>query len=218
MKYLKTTSWFTLVEIVLATTILAVMATIIMSIYIQTTNLSSRLKATRYLSETSREITERIAEDVKERGMTWLVLPVSHPYWNGSSGYTSNGSEILGIGDGTTFYLYGKKSLGGIDPCDLVSQKDPSTHCGLYKVRGTDYLWALNLVDSFIPEESKKRVKIEDLKFYISWDGNSTEKKLTLVFTLALMPRIGVPDSNITESKLRIQTTISERFFRSSAP
>ena len=70
MKYLKQTSGFTLVEMVLSTTILAVMATIVMSIYIQTTNLSSRLKATRYLSETARDITERIAEDVRERGMT----------------------------------------------------------------------------------------------------------------------------------------------------
>lgn len=30
------------------------------------------------------------------------------------------------------------------------------------------YKEAYNLVDSFIPDEAKKRVKIKDLKFYIS--------------------------------------------------
>lgn len=51
-------------------TIFAIMSTAIMSIYIQTTALSYRLKATRYLSETAREITERITEDIRENGMT----------------------------------------------------------------------------------------------------------------------------------------------------
>ena len=64
------TSGFTLVEMILATTIFAVMSIAVISIYIQTTNLSNRLKATRYLSETSREITERIAEDVKGKGIS----------------------------------------------------------------------------------------------------------------------------------------------------
>jgi prepilin-type N-terminal cleavage/methylation domain-containing protein len=67
MKFLNNTSGFTLVEMVLATTIFAVMSIAVISIYLQTTALSSRLKATRYLSETAREITERIDEDVKER-------------------------------------------------------------------------------------------------------------------------------------------------------
>jgi prepilin-type N-terminal cleavage/methylation domain-containing protein len=70
MKYLGKTSGFTLVEMILATTIFAVMSIAVMSIYIQTTSLSNRLKATRHLSETSREITERISEDVKGKGIS----------------------------------------------------------------------------------------------------------------------------------------------------
>ena len=98
--------------------------------------------------------------------------------------------------------------------CTDIDKKDPKIHCGLYKVTGTDYASAFNLVDSFVPEEEKKRVKIEDLKFYISGDGLSTEKKVTLVFTLALMPRVGLPPALISDTRLHVQTTISERFFR----
>ena len=209
---------FTLVEMVLATTIFAIMSTMVISIYMQTTSLSARLKATRYLSETAREITERIAEDVKERGLSGSVTipPSTNIYWNGGSDYTQSGTEILGIWDGSKFYLYGIKDSSGINPCIDPAKSNPKIHCGLYIVNGTNYAWAYNLVDSFVPEEGKKRVKIRDLKFYVSWDGNSTERKVTLVFVLALMPRIGVPNMNVSDSTLRVQTTISERFFKQS--
>lgn len=125
---------------------------------------------------------------------------------------------MLSVGDGTTKYIFGKKEiLAGsavINHCDTVDKITPKTHCGLYLVHGTDYANAFNLADGFIPEESKKRVKIEDLKFYVSGDGKNTEKKVTLVFTLALMPRIGVPANLIGDTRLHIQTTVSERFFK----
>ena len=55
-------------------TIFAVMSVAIMSIYIQTTNLSQKMRMSRYLSETAREITERIADDVRENGMTGMTV------------------------------------------------------------------------------------------------------------------------------------------------
>lgn len=207
---IRNTSWFTLVEMVLATTIFAIMSIMVISIYIQTTNLSNRLKSTRYLAESAREITERIAEDVKEKGLSGSTTLLWSPYWDGTSGYSESGSELLGIGDGSKIYLYGSKDSGGINPCN----PNPLKHCWLYIVNNGDFLWAFNIVDSFIPEEEKKRVKIEELRFYISGDGNTSEKKVTIVFTLSLMPRIGVPSFTVSDSKLKIQTTISERFFK----
>ena len=99
-------------------------------------------------------------------------------------------------------------------PIRAERQMSYSSIFGVTDTLNPDFSQAFNLVDSFIPEESKKRVKIEDMKFYISGDGNTTEKKVTIVFTLALMPRIGVPLIGLSESKLRVQTTISERFFK----
>lgn len=222
MRIQHSTSGFTLVEMVLACTIFAIMSLAVISVYIQTTSLTSKLKATRYLSETSREITEKIAEDIRTKGLSWTIIATSsHPYWNGTSNYTTNGTEILGIGNGTRFYLYGKKDDTppyAISPCTGSIKTDRSIHCGLYLIKDsaspTAYSDAENLIDSFIPEEKKKRVKVEDMKFYISWDGITTERKATLVFSLALMPRIGVPNMTASESKIRIQTTISERFFK----
>jgi hypothetical protein len=160
---------------VLATTIFAIMSLIVMSIYIQTTTLTSKLKATRYLSETAREITERIAEDVKEGGLSGSVsVPMTtNIYWDSTDGYKIDGKEILGIGDGDTVYLYGKRSGAFIDECRPLDKSDLKTHCGLYLVKAFNtsspgYADAWNLVDSFVPEESKKRVKIEDMKFYVS--------------------------------------------------
>ncbi|GAB0174534.1 MAG: hypothetical protein HHAS10_04130 [Candidatus Altimarinota bacterium] len=219
MKLSKNTSGFTLVELVLSMTIFAVMMTTIISIYIQTTALSYRLKAARYLSETAREITEKISEDVKEYGMTGSTLVSAYSPW--STLNYSDGNEILGIGDGNKKYIYGIKELVGpnwtINPCNDPRKSDPREHCGLYEVIGSSaqsYQDAYNLVDSFIPEESKKRVKVKDLRFYISGDGIRTEKKVTLVLTLALMPRIGVPKLSVDNSTLSLQTTITARTFQ----
>jgi prepilin-type N-terminal cleavage/methylation domain-containing protein len=60
---------FTLIELMISMSIFAVMSVIIMSVYIQTTNTARKLNATRELSETAREITERIAQDVRDKGI-----------------------------------------------------------------------------------------------------------------------------------------------------
>ena len=93
------------------------------------------------------------------------------------------------------------------------ARSDSRIHCGLYRVIGTDYAGSMNLVDSFIPDELKKRVKLTNMRFYISGDGIKTEKKVTLVFSLRLMSRPGVPPSLVSETEQHIQTTISERYF-----
>ncbi len=214
-KFFSRSSGFTLIEMVITTTIFAVMSIAVMSIYLQTTNLAQKLRMTRHLSETAREITEKIADDVREKWMTGVTISAStNPYWNWSSTYSLSGSEMLGIWDGSRMYIYGKKTDQGIDPCDTISKNNTKIHCGLYMVEFWNYTHAFNLVDSFIPEEEKKRVKIENLKFYISGDGETTERKVTLVFTLVLMPRIWISEWLVAESRLNIQTTASERFFR----
>jgi hypothetical protein len=63
----------------------------------------------RHLSETAREITERIAEDVREKGISLSGSKyddhIIGSTWN-TMEYTGSGGEILGIGDGSKQYVY----------------------------------------------------------------------------------------------------------------
>ncbi len=208
----------------IAMTIMGVMSVMVLSVYFSVTNTSRKLSATRHLSETAREITERIAQDIRENGISlsgsaYDDYTVGNELWKNPD-YTGSGGEILGIGtesSSTKMYIYGKKvPLGAdftIDHCRSADKQNPKTLCGLYLVENKVWKDAYNLADSFIPEEEKKRVKVEDLRFYISGD-DYTSKKVMIHFTLSLMPRIGVPSSLVNSTKLRIQTTLSERIFK----
>lgn len=207
---------FTLIELMIAMVIFTIMSVMVMSVYLNTTYTSRKLNATRQLSEVARQVTERLSQDIREHGIadgwtTWFAPTIN--MWN-TYNYAWSGSEFLAI-QWKGIYVYWKKTELGMDRCmDMPTENiksDKKIHCWLYFVSPWDN-WknSLNLVDSFIPEESRKRVKVQDLKFYVSW-WDFTTKKVTLVMTLTLMPRIGVPISLVENSRLQIQTTISER-------
>lgn len=99
-----------------------------------------------------------------------------------------------------------------MNSCSGSRKIDPKIHCGLYFLDYADNgISGYNLVDSFNPDDSRKRVKIEDLQFYVSGDGINTSRKVLLNFTLVLMPKSGISISLANSTKLHIQTTISER-------
>jgi hypothetical protein len=52
--------------------IFTVMSVMIMSVYLNTTLASRKLNATRQVAEVAREITERLSEDVREKGVDIL--------------------------------------------------------------------------------------------------------------------------------------------------
>jgi hypothetical protein len=70
----------------------------------------------------------------------------------------------------------------------------------------------VNIVDTFVPDEAKKRVHIDDMRWYVSGNGgNSGEQKVTVVMKLSLTRYSGAPYSVIRDTHLDIQTTISSR-------
>lgn len=94
---------FTLIELMLAMSIFAVMSIIITTVYINTTNTARKLAATRQLSEAAREITERLAQDVRERGIGDMtrefdISPGAYAYWTDQARYDLSGTEYLNIG------------------------------------------------------------------------------------------------------------------------
>lgn len=209
-------SWFTLVELVISMTIFMIMSVMVVTIYFQATNSLRKLAMTRHLAETAREITERLRDDVRKYGIASRELYFdpsrNYPSWN-TLDPTGKWNEVLVLGSpgNERIYAYGKRNTSGwLDPCDENAKKDPIIHCGLYLKEGSDYY---NLVDSFIPEDEKKRVKIEDLAFYITGNDN-VGKRVTLSFVLSLLPRIGVPSLLVWTSKQRIQVTFIQRLWK----
>lgn len=206
----KNTSGFTLIELMIAMTIFGMMSIMVMTIYFSATDTSRRLNHQRELAETAREITERISADIREYGMTGdLAFDVNYDPWKRYD-YTASWSEYLNLNNGR--YVYGIKTVTGMNSCSGSRKADPKIHCGLYFLDYADNgINGYNLVDSFNPDDSRKRVKIEDLQFYVSGDGINTSRKVLLNFTLVLMPKNGISISLANSTKLHIQTTISER-------
>ncbi|MBX9809110.1 type II secretion system GspH family protein [Candidatus Gracilibacteria bacterium] len=209
----KKTSGFTLVELIIAMTIFGMMMAMVMTIYFSTTNTTRKLNAQREIAETAREIIERITEDIQEKGMTGdTMFDNGYNPWK-TYNYLGSGSEYINLKNGR--YVYGIKRAGGMDPCTGVLKTDPKIHCGLYFVEYSDNgANGYNLVDSINPIESRKRVKVSDLKFYVSGDGINTTRKVLLNFSLELMPRNGFSPEFVSATKLHIQTTISERSWK----
>ncbi len=214
----KSPSWFTLVELMIAMTIFGMMSVMVMTIYFSTTNTTRKLNAERQLAESAREIVERISEDVREHWFSGSAtsFDINYDPWR-SYDYSGSGSEYLNLNNGR--YVYGKKNTTGIMPCiDTPTQQtktDSRIHCGLYLVDYADNgLSSYNLVDSFTPLESRKRVKVSNLKFYISGDGISTAHKVLLSMDLTLIPMSGLSTTFVSNTSLHIQTTLSERGWR----
>lgn len=209
-------SGFTLIELLIAMTIFGMMSVMVMTIYFSTTETSRRLNAQRELAETAREIIERISSDISTHWFSGdapaFDITNSYTPWY-KYNYTWWGNEYINLNTGR--YIYGKKSSTGMESCDGIRKTDPKIHCGLYFVEYNDNgTNGYNIVDSFTVDESKKRVKIEDLKFYISGDSINTSQKVMIKFDLSLIPRIGVSQNLANGTKLHIQTTISERWWK----
>lgn len=90
---------FTLVEMILAMAILGIMSTMTLLIYFNISETSRRLQISRELSETARQITEKISQEVRANGVYEKEVNASDN-WNDnySSQYMDpNGSNALNI-------------------------------------------------------------------------------------------------------------------------
>lgn len=208
-------SAFTLVELLVAITIMGMMITTTLMVYLNVWNTSLRMEMSRELSETARQITERIAQDVREEGIALSgVLDIKGKSFDFNEDAYRNGAEILGIGKSANKpkwqYMYLRSDINWKpSKCTNDDKENINIHCGLYIWKNGTYI---NLVDAFTPWDENKRVKITDLAFYVS--GNeTTSKKVTLKMTLELTRKSGVPVSLVRASKLEIQSTFSDSIF-----
>lgn len=213
-------SGFTLVELIIGMTIFAVMSTMTILIYFNISESSRRLQISREISETTRQITEKINQEVQENK---IFIKEINKDGNDSllKKFKENNFDeknLLAIGRDNNekiFVLWKRFDDKNLAPCDSDNKNNPEKNCWLYLVKQNSD-WSLNyfnLVDSFRENENEKRVKINDLKFEISgWENDV--KKVALKMKVSLTKKSWIPNSLITGSKMEIQTTISERFYK----
>lgn len=211
-------SGFTLVELIIGMTIFAVMSTMTILIYFNISESSRRLQISREISETTRQITEKINQEVQENKI--FIKEINKDGNDSLLKKFNNFDEknLLAIGRDNNekiFVLWKRLDDKNLAPCDSDDKNNPEKNCWLYLVKQNSD-WSLNyfnLVDSFRENENEKRVKINDLKFEISgWENDV--KKVALKMTVSLTKKSWVPNSLINGSKMEIQTTISERFYK----
>lgn len=89
----------------LAMSIFAIMSMMILTVYFNATETSRRLNATRQLSETAREITERISQDIREKGIEDSGAGFDNSYLPWKNYDYASGSEFMKIKDMGT-YVY----------------------------------------------------------------------------------------------------------------
>lgn len=192
----------------LVTVIFAIMSIAIMQVYMHVTTLGQRLSASRLLADSAREMTERIASDIRNVGMNLQIHGWTNEYTNsGNTDFYTNAN---------IHYIFWVRNGGTITPCDSDAQ------CSLFRADTIildPYKNALNMVDIFTPDDVNKRVKITNLRFFISWDssqGSMDEPKVTIIATLALTEKSWVTKSLRDGLAITIQTTISERAYKSN--
>ncbi|MDD2487601.1 MAG: type II secretion system protein [Candidatus Gracilibacteria bacterium] len=190
----KDRSGFTLVELVVATTILSIIMLSIFSIYFNIVDTNKKLELARVLQENSRNITENIAKDIREKGIDYGFYTSLTEELN----YSGSGNTILAI-KGPQFYCL----MDSSNVCK--SDCEGNRECFIGKSGGKRI--------------SDERVIINKLRFFISGTNDdvtnlSREGKVTLVFELGIMPGKGLNADLAKTTKLNIQTTISEKIYK----
>lgn len=189
--------WFTLVEMLVAITILSIIMLSIFVIYRNIIYVNKKLELDRIIQENARNITENLATEIREKGIDYSYYsPLTEKL-----DYNWNWNTILAIKNSWEYCMQKQNNY-----CSKDCYKD-SKSCYLWKMN-TD----INLSDD--------RVKIDNLKFYIIWDNTTwliseqREWKVTIVFDLSIAPWKWISSELIKDSSIHIQTTISSKFYK----
>lgn len=212
------TKAFTLVEVVVAVAILAVVMVSIFEIYLGVLSLNRRLEFARSLQENARSTTEMFAKEVRDRG-------VDLAFYDGGSETRildyEHGNSVLAIrpdalGNASRYYLM-EDSVSG--PVVCTEAGSGGCYLGRESVAADGTSSRDRITDS--------RVKVEGLKFHIVGTSAAAvvsgpvpadslrEAKVTAVFTLAIPPGKGIDPALASGLKIRAQTTVSEKIYKS---
>lgn len=211
------TKAFTLVEVIVAVSILAVVMVSVFEIYFGALSLNRRLEFARSLQENARSMTEMFAKEIREKGIDLSF------YDAGSAVRTldyQNGNSVLAIrpdamGNSSRYYLM-EDSVSGPVVCSEAGSG--GCYLGRESVAADGTSTRVRITDD--------RARVEGLRFHIvgsSADSvvsgttaeNAREAKVTATFVLAIPSGKGVDPAVASGLKVRAQTTISEKIYKS---
>ncbi|MDA9129456.1 type II secretion system GspH family protein [Candidatus Gracilibacteria bacterium] len=209
-------SGFTLIELIVSIAIFGIMMISVMSIFLFSSQMSTRVEINRVMQENIKNVMEDIAEGVRKENISGIQSSLSSDCNLLPSPTTS--TSIIKEGDifctNTHKYTLGTKlddgsfvPVSSIDTNCGYDDANPSTvinQCYLIKVSlsGGDYY---PLTNSF--------VTFEDIEFIIS---NTSMKKLTVNFTIRPAIGKGLASNLVRQNAIQVQTTISERFIETN--
>lgn len=205
MKNIKGNLWFTLVEVLVAITILSLIMTAVIVTFITSSRVNNTVDSSRELQRNIKTAVEAIAEDVRKYG----IDEIKKVGWVANDNeWELEGWEILVIdADGVQkqYYIWEKSLSGTWEARDNVSCKDVNRECRLIMHNGT-----------IASPLTNGRVQFEDLNFYADLsDPTSLTKRykdrVQVNFKIKPSYKQGLPKEFADKAQMTFQTTLSER-------
>jgi len=189
---------FTLIEVIVAVTILSIILISVMSIYITSTDINLKTDITRALQQNVKSVVEVIAEDIRKSSKKNISVEMDKdnlwdctltPTWNDTKSGVKlciwSNQYYLAVKDIATWNY----SRAEITDCDDIEE-----HCTIVKLNNKP------LMNSW--------VDVKNLEFKIS---DNWVKKVTILMTLQPAIWKWIKPNLIKENRFHFQTTISER-------
>lgn len=195
---LKTSSGFTLIELVVAITIFSVIMISVISIFIFSSELSGKIEIQRTMQENIKNVVETIAEDVRKYGISWVSQ--------------DSLSDCVLIDDTFSFgtklcvegfeYYIAKQDVSG----SYIRVSDPSTWCS--DIKDMCRIVKEDILLASITPLSNNFVTFRDFSLSLFWGDVPY-----LVIQARLQPTLWkwVRSALIEKSEIIFQTTLSER-------
>lgn len=200
MKHYNITSAFTLIEVIVAMTIFGIIMISVLSIFLFSSQMSSRVEINRIMQENIKNITEDISENIRKKWLSWVLADGwfdSCNSWSGSSLVWTKLCLEWWI-EYSIWHATGA-TLSWQRVNDISTCQDINSQCHIIKrdTPSEDYYPLTNSFSHF-----------EDISFVIT---NTDIPKLSLHMSLRASVNKGLSSQVVTNSLTHIQTTISER-------
>jgi prepilin-type N-terminal cleavage/methylation domain-containing protein len=181
-------SAFTLIELVVAVTILSIIMLSVFVIYTNLINVNRKLEQTRILQDQTRLITETIAADIRGSGINFDV---------------SSAPNLLATNSWNQYLLQQKNSNWDFTDCLITEKNYP---CQI-----------MSKIDTPLTNDSVDIQKLTFNITWASNSGatnTTTEWKVQLVFDIGIAPKKWVSSDVVKASVITVQTTISEKIYK----